>query len=319
VTPANPLDACSDLAPGSLTGQLGLIRRGNCNFQEKADRAAAAGATGVIVFDADAGPLVTMASIDGGTLDVPAVFITNADGVGVLQRLDAGTVQATWGSTSQISNTDTSQQRVLLYTPNPSSPGSTLSHWNSGSYPKALLMEPFLSSTARVDLDLTPASLADLGWPVFTGLAVGMSKGEAATVQPGAQATYLIAVFNHRATQVDGVKVDLAAPAGTTFVSASGGCTALPCTVGSVAAGEVRGVVVTVQAPKSITYPYSVTANLTAPTSDPGDSLSTTISANQSTSSGGGGCSAGGASGAVFGLLVVLAAGFFARRRRSAA
>jgi uncharacterized repeat protein (TIGR01451 family) len=315
ITAANPLDACADLPPGSLTGSVGLIERGTCNFYDKAQRAVAAGAEGVIVFDNDAGPLVQMASPDGGAaLNVPAVFITNQDGSGVDGRLAGGAVTANFGFSSQISNTDATQQRVLLYTPSTASSGSTLSHWNAGSFPHALLMEPFIGVSSQVNLDLTPAALADMGWNIVTGLTVGMSKAQDPGLTDGGDATYLIAVLNRRNTEVAGVQLDLALPAGTTFVSAAGGCTSLPCSLGTVAANSVVGVVVTVKAPSPTVFPFAVTANLTAPGTGAADNLTATISASKATVASGGGCTTGGVPVAVVALLVVAAA-VRARRR----
>jgi hypothetical protein len=312
VTPAAPLDACSTLPAGSLTGTVGLIERGTCTFYEKAQRAVAAGASGVIVFDNDAGSLLTMATPDGGTdLAVPAVFITNQDGNGVLQRLDGGTVSASFGFSSHTSNTDAAQSRVLLYTPSAVSGGSTLSHWNSGSFPHALLMEPFISVQPQLNLDLTPASLADLGWSVVDGLTVGMSKAQDPKLADGAQGTYLVAVLNRRPTPVSGVQLSLKLPAGATFVSTQGSCQAMPCDLGTLDAGAVLPVVVTVQAPSPTVFPFVVTAQLSASATDGSDNLSAVVSADKASS--GGGCSAGGVPAALV-LLLVAAAGFRARR-----
>jgi hypothetical protein len=309
VVAATPLDACADLPPGSLDGGLGLIERGTCTFYDKAARAAAAGAAGVIVFDNDAGPLITMASPDGGApLNVPAVFITNQDGSAVLQHLGSGPVSGAFVASSHLSNTDASQTRVLLYTPPTVSSGSTLSHWNSGSFPKTLLMEPFIGASTRLDLDLTPNALADLGWPTFGGLSVGMTKAEAATLNDGAQAIYLIAVINRRNAPVDGVQLALQLPAGASVVSARGGCQAMPCTLGTMAALELRPVIVTVQAPSPTVYPFDVTAQLSAPGTGTDDNLSATVSAVKVTSGTGGGCSVGGVPAALVLLLVALAA-----------
>jgi uncharacterized protein (TIGR03382 family) len=320
VTAANPLDACSDLAPNSLNGSLGLVERGTCNFYDKAQRALAAGASGVVIFDNDAGPLITMASPDGGVFAQPSVFITNQDGNSVLQRLDGGTVTATFGTSSHIANTDTSQSRVLLYTPSAVASGSTLSHWSSGSFPVSLLMEPFIGVATRENLDLTPAALADMGWPVVTGLTVGISKAEDASLAPGAQAKYLVSVFNRRGTDVAGVTLDVTSPAGTTFVSATGsGCTALPCSLGTVAAGEIKPVVVVLQSPSAAVFPYEVTAVLGFSAVAAVDNLSATVSTAQATASpgGGGGCSSGGVPAAMVAVLVV-AVGLRSRRRREA-
>ena len=320
VTAANPLDACSDLAPNSLNGSLGLIERGTCNFYDKAQRALAAGASGVVIFDNDAGPLITMASPDGGVFAQPSVFITNQDGNGVLQRLDGGTVTATFGTSAHIANTDSTQSRVLLYTPNTVASGSTLSHWSSGSFPVSLLMEPFIGVATRENLDLTPAALADMGWPIVSGLTVGISKAEDASLAPGSQARYLISVFNRRGTGVAGVTLDVTSPAGTTFVSATGsGCTALPCSLGTVAAGEIKPVVVVLQSPAKAVFPYDVTAVLSTSGATAADNLDATVSTTTATASsgGGGGCSTGGVPAAMVAVLVV-AVGLRSRRRREA-
>jgi uncharacterized repeat protein (TIGR01451 family)/MYXO-CTERM domain-containing protein len=320
VVPATPLDACTDLT-ATFNGSLALIERGSCNFYDKAQRAQAAGASGVVVFDNDAGSLITMASPDGGVpLDVPAVFITNDDGNAVLQRLDGGAVTAAFGSSAHLSNTDTAQTRVLLYTPPVASGGSTLSHWNAGSFPRTLLMEPFIGSSTRLDLDLTPNAFADMGWPIVTGLSVGMSKAEAPTVGDGEQVTYLVAMLNRRTTDVAGVQFDMALPAGATFVSASGlnalACNALPCAVGTVPASSVVPLVVTVKAPSPVVAPFVVTAQLSAPGTDANDNLTAAVSADKAAvASSGGGCSTGGVPAALV-VLLALGAGFRARRRR---
>jgi uncharacterized protein (TIGR03382 family) len=321
VAAANPLDACSDLAPNSLAGSLGLIERGTCNFYDKAQRAITAGASGVVIFDNDAGPLITMASPDGGTFPEPSVFITNQDGNGVLQRLDGGAVTASFGFSSHIANTDQAQSRVLLYTPGTVAAGSTLSHWNSGSFPVSLLMEPFIGITTRENLDLTPAALADMGWPIVTGLSVGISKAEDAGLASGEQAKYLVSVINHRVTGAAGVTLDLSSPAGTTFVSATGsGCTALPCDLGTVDAGEVKGVVVALQSPSPTVFPYEVTAVISTSGSTGVDNLNATVSSAQASaasSGGGGGCSSGGVPAALVAVLA-LAVALRTRRRRAA-
>jgi uncharacterized protein (TIGR03382 family) len=320
VAAANPLDACTDLPANSLTGNLALIARGDCNFYDKAQRAFAAGASGAVIFDntADAG-LVVMSSPDGGVFAGPSVFITNADGNGVLQRLDAGTVTATYGTSQHISNTDTNQSRVLLYTPTTVSSGSTLSHWNSGSFPVSLLMEPFIGPVTRENLDLTPAALADMGWSVNAGLTVGISKAENAGLDDGGQAKYLISVFNRHGTDTAAVNLDLTTPPGTAFVSAAGsGCTALPCSLGSLKAGEIKAVVVALRAPKPTVFPFAVTAVLTTPNATSTDNLNATVSSGTTVApaSGGGGCSTGGVPFAMVGVLVV-AAVMRARRRRA--
>ena len=55
--------------------------------------------------------------------------------------------------------------RMLLYTPNPLEPGSSMSHWDISATPD-LLMEPFASPTVPLgEVDLTLPHFRDLGWP----------------------------------------------------------------------------------------------------------------------------------------------------------
>jgi hypothetical protein len=55
--------------------------------------------------------------------------------------------------------------RLLLYTPNPLEPGSSISHWDISASPD-LLMEPFASPTVPLgEVDLTQPHFRDLGWP----------------------------------------------------------------------------------------------------------------------------------------------------------
>lgn len=54
--------------------------------------------------------------------------------------------------------------RVLLYTPNPISPGSSRSHFDPSASPN-LLMEPFISGDlAADDVDLSKQAMLDMGW-----------------------------------------------------------------------------------------------------------------------------------------------------------
>jgi PA domain/Domain of unknown function DUF11 len=316
VVAVTPLDACSDLDGGSLAGKIGLIERGNCNFIDKAERAAASGASGVVIFDHDAGPLVEMGGADSGSvLDVPAVFISNHDGTSVLSQLGFGdTVTGSFGNSSQTANTDSSQQRILLYTPSTLSPGSTLSHWNNQGYPHGLLMEPFLSPTALVDMDVTPATMQDMGWQVNNGLTVGITKTLESTFVAGTTATYLMAVINRRTTDAASVQLDATFPAGTQVLAVrtiAGGCTALPCALGTVAAGEVRPVFVTVQIPTTALDPFVATTTLSAPDATGTDNLTATVSTPKATS---GGCGTTDVPALALTLLFALGARLWTRR-----
>jgi hypothetical protein len=55
---------------------------------------------------------------------------------------------------------------LLLYTPDPVQPGSTISHWDPSATPD-LLMEPAINpGLGFLDLDVTPGLMADIGWPL---------------------------------------------------------------------------------------------------------------------------------------------------------
>ena len=77
---------CNAYGSNVFAGSWALIQRGTCAFTDKVNNAAAAGATGVIVFNNAGGPLVNMA-VDG--TPIPSVFITQADCLAIRAALSA--------------------------------------------------------------------------------------------------------------------------------------------------------------------------------------------------------------------------------------
>jgi len=281
----NPPDACTDLAAGSLTGKVALILRGGtdpsdpdgCKFWAKTNRAAAAGAVGVVIYNNVATPpLITMQG--SPALPLPAVFISQPDGQALQAQTTSGTVTASLLPAPQLSNADPSQTRVLLYTPTTVSAGSSVSHWNAGTFPKTLLMEPFIGTDTRLNMDFTPDVMSDLGWPVVKGLGVSVVKALEPEVPVGNDAHYIVAVFNRRATAIGSVSLDLTLPAGTTVVSAQGPCSGFPCALGPMDSGEVLLVVATLRAAAGAPDPFPVTATATPSSADPADNPSATVS-----------------------------------------
>ena len=331
VAAANPLDACSDLTnPAELSGKFALIERSFadagvvCTFISKAERAADAGAIGVIVFDYHVEGLVEMVGAPP-VLSIPAVFIGNQDGTTLLTDLSQGPVNASFGTSGHISNTDPGQTRVLLYTPSAVSSGSSVIHWNADSYPHTLNLEFAIQPDIRLNMDLTPDVMADLGWTVVNGLTLSVVKLLDPEVPAGGQFSYVIAILNRRPTAIDDVTLDLALPAGTTFISnissvwpqpsSPAGCTtAFPCDLGGLQPGQVVLVVTTVQAAPAATSPFVATATLTPSSSSTADNLTATSiqtvdagsTPDAGTSPGGtGGCSTSGEPVTLLGLLAV--------------
>lgn len=90
-------DACSSLAPGSLTGKAALIRRGTCSFYIKAFNAQTAGAAGVVLYNSTSGTLSPTVA-GSPAITIPVVFITAANGALINGRIASGGVDLTWGT-----------------------------------------------------------------------------------------------------------------------------------------------------------------------------------------------------------------------------
>lgn len=98
-----PLDAtglaCTVLPPGSLSGAIALILRGECTFEVKLKVAENAGAVAAIVYTHTASP--NASGMATGTAQLPAVMISNKDGVSIkatLQNAEA-TAEIAFGDT----------------------------------------------------------------------------------------------------------------------------------------------------------------------------------------------------------------------------
>ena len=103
-TVTSAADACSapvgtPPAPGSLTGMAVLIRRGGCNFSQKASNAQKAGAAAVVLYNNVPGffTATVVPSVPGDVpITIPVAAINNVDGGVIDSRLASGPVTMTW-------------------------------------------------------------------------------------------------------------------------------------------------------------------------------------------------------------------------------
>lgn len=84
---------CNTLPAGSLAGKVALVERGNCNFSDKINNAAAAGARAVIVYNkplsegADGGDNLLTMLVEGTT--IPSAFVSRTNGLALKAFIQA--------------------------------------------------------------------------------------------------------------------------------------------------------------------------------------------------------------------------------------
>lgn len=162
-------DACEPLVNGgAIAGNIALVDRGGCPFVTKTLNAEAAGATAVIVADNVAGcPPPGLGGTDP-TITIPSVRVTNADGAAIKAELGGG-VNVTLGvDPTRLAGADAAGH-PLLYAVDPVALGSSISHWDTSTFPNTL-MEPSINADLipAFDLDLSPGQMADVGWTLMT-------------------------------------------------------------------------------------------------------------------------------------------------------
>lgn len=87
-----PTEGCNALVNGSqISGNIALIRRANCNFTVKVKNAQNAGAVAVIMMNNVDGEPIPMGGADG-TITIPSVMISKADGDLIETAVNSGTV-----------------------------------------------------------------------------------------------------------------------------------------------------------------------------------------------------------------------------------
>jgi hypothetical protein len=165
-----PLDAANTRA---MKNRIALVDRGVCGFAIKAKMVQDAGAVAMIVVDNVAGdPPADMSGADP-TLTIPSVRVTLATGNAIKAAMkdtpsgrSSGVVARLGVDTSQLAGADKAG-RVMLFSPNPFQPGSSVSHWDTSAF-RNLLMEPFINAdlphAVKAPQDLTKEMFKDIGW-----------------------------------------------------------------------------------------------------------------------------------------------------------
>jgi hypothetical protein len=163
-----PLDKLNTRA---VRGNIALVSRGTCAFVDKARNVQAAGAIGMIVADNAPGAPTGMSGSDPG-ITIPSVRVTQEAGVALRAALQArsrtrsGVVASLGIDPKRLAGTD-ERRRILMYTPDPNQPGSSVSHYTTEAKPNQL-MEPSINSdlshTVTPPRDLSYPLLRDIGW-----------------------------------------------------------------------------------------------------------------------------------------------------------
>lgn len=189
------VNGVSPFAPGSLTGQAVLIRRGTCSFREKAVNAQNAGATGVILYNNAPGYLsptvAPSVATDTFSISIPVVMITQEDGVKMSGILQAGT------PLNIFVNPD------LQVYGNPT--GNTMSDFSSYGVSPDLELKPDVSAPGGLIKSTYPLSKESTGYAVLSGTSMASPHMAGIAAQmlqanPGLQSKDARALFQNTAT-----------------------------------------------------------------------------------------------------------------------
>jgi hypothetical protein len=172
---ASLTDACeplSDASARAVSGRIALIDRGTCTFTIKVKNAQNAGARAALIADTVAGSPPSGLGGTDPTITIPSGRITLILGNTLkdAQRFafrPGNGVAVNLGVNKAVLAGADPGGRLLLNTPDPVEPGSSISHWDPIAFPN-LLMEPAINADLTHSVsppqDLTFRQLQDVGW-----------------------------------------------------------------------------------------------------------------------------------------------------------
>jgi PA domain-containing protein len=157
-------DGCSAYTNASaIAGNIALVDRGTCTFVTKAQKAQAAGATGVVIIDNRRDTCLPPGmGGDDSTITIPIISISADDGASIRQQLASG-VRAMLRVDPSTMAGASSAGMLRLYAPCTLAQGSSVFHWDVTAFPN-LLMEPAINDDLPHTVDVTINQLIDMGW-----------------------------------------------------------------------------------------------------------------------------------------------------------
>jgi large repetitive protein len=219
------------------------------------------------------------------TLLIENISTEFAEGVGFSDVLPAGT--------TFVSVTQNTGSLATCSTPDPGANGTVTCEFGqlgpglSASFTLKIEATQSFTNTATVatsSFDTNDANdESSVATTVTPSADVSVTKTAPATVNAGENITWTILVQNAGPSPAADVTVTDTLPAGTTFVSASAGCsgtTTITCTAGTLAANTSATFTITAAVSPSATGTISNTANATSTTSDPDAASDRTSTAN---------------------------------------
>lgn len=165
-TAPDPNDACENATNGAaLAGKIAVIRRGDCTFVDKVQRAQNAGAVAVIMVNNVAGAPITMGGTSG-TITIPSVMISDVDGATLIAAMGTGTVNATLVDPGSFSTDGDLDNGIIAH------------EYGHG------ISKRLTGGAANVNC-LTNAEQMGEGWSDWFGLVLTMEPGDLSTDNRG--------------------------------------------------------------------------------------------------------------------------------------